>query len=215
MDIGLAKLLRTPLARLLSLLLLLTVDVWVRDEFATSPSVSVYVCGTNINRPSSSISSSFLSLQCWLPVATHGYLWLVLHNPHIDWFLCAVIGWGVVMSPASSLDSLLSSSCLQTLPSCPYFLLNTLVFTRILIRLPHHRPFDCSIDLLPGSCPPPRGTILFVSAPEMADKEEYICDTLATVSFVHPPLRLVLASSLWRRRMEIAARASTIQQGDC
>ena len=44
--------------------------------------------------------------------------------------------------------------------------------------LPPHRPYDCAIDLLPGTSPP-RGRIFSLSAPETKAMEKYINDSLA------------------------------------
>lgn len=45
--------------------------------------------------------------------------------------------------------------------------------------LPLHRPYECSIDLLPGTAPP-RGRQYSLSAPEMKAMDTYIGDALAT-----------------------------------
>ncbi len=41
------------------------------------------------------------------------------------------------------------------------------------MSLPPHRPSDCAIDLLSGTCPP-RGCILSLSSSERAAKDNYI-----------------------------------------
>ena len=50
--------------------------------------------------------------------------------------------------------------------------------------LPLHRPYDCVIDLLPGTSPP-KGKLYSLSAPEREAMEKYISDSLATW-FIHP-----------------------------
>lgn len=61
-----------------------------------------------------------------------GYLWLPLHNPHIDWFSGKVLSWG--------------SNC----KNC-----NCKVFNKVKVTsLPPHHPNDCSIDWLLGNSPP-------------------------------------------------------------
>ena len=47
--------------------------------------------------------------------------------------------------------------------------------------LPPHRPYDCAIDLLPGTTPP-RGQLYSLSDPETKAMEEYIEDSLAAGS---------------------------------
>ncbi len=44
--------------------------------------------------------------------------------------------------------------------------------------LPPHRPYDCSIDLLPGTMPP-RGRLYSLSAPEREALEKYLTESLA------------------------------------
>ncbi len=44
--------------------------------------------------------------------------------------------------------------------------------------LPPHRPYDCSIELLPGTMPP-RGRLYSLSAPERGALENYLTESLA------------------------------------
>ncbi len=44
--------------------------------------------------------------------------------------------------------------------------------------LPPHRPYDCSIELLPGTMPP-RGRLYSLSAPEREALEKYLTESLA------------------------------------
>ena len=44
--------------------------------------------------------------------------------------------------------------------------------------LPPHRPYDCAIDILPGTSPP-RGRLFSLSGPEIKTMERYINDSLA------------------------------------
>ena len=46
---------------------------------------------------------------------------------------------------------------------------------------PPHRPYDCAIDLLPGTTPP-RGRLYSLSVPETKAMEEHIEESLATGS---------------------------------
>ncbi len=54
--------------------------------------------------------------------------------------------------------------------------------------LPPHRPYDCSIDLLPGTMPP-RGRLYSLSAPEREALEKYLTESLA--------LNIVFYRSVW------------------
>ncbi|KAI3352443.1 hypothetical protein L3Q82_005396 [Scortum barcoo] len=75
-----------------------------------------------------------------------GYPWLQRHNPHVDWLMGAILGWG--------------SSCHQ-------------VCLRQATSLPPHRPYDCALDLQPGTTPP-RGRLYSLSAPERKAMEVYM-----------------------------------------
>ena len=50
--------------------------------------------------------------------------------------------------------------------------------------LPPHRPYNCSIDLYPGTIPP-RGSLYSLSAPESKAMREYIREALAS-GFIRP-----------------------------
>ncbi len=50
--------------------------------------------------------------------------------------------------------------------------------------LPPHRPYDCAIELLPGTCPP-RGRLFSLSAPERSAMDDYICKALEN-GFIRP-----------------------------
>ncbi|KAL0187931.1 hypothetical protein M9458_015030 [Cirrhinus mrigala] len=50
--------------------------------------------------------------------------------------------------------------------------------------LPPHRPYDCAIDLMPGTSPP-KGKLYSLSAPEREAMEKYISDSLAA-GFIRP-----------------------------
>lgn len=50
--------------------------------------------------------------------------------------------------------------------------------------LPPHRPYDCAIDLLPGTTPP-RGRLYSLSGPEREAMEKYIGDALKG-GFIRP-----------------------------
>ncbi len=50
--------------------------------------------------------------------------------------------------------------------------------------LPPHRPYDCAIELLPGTSPP-KGKLYSLSAPEREAMKKYISDSLAS-GFIRP-----------------------------
>ncbi len=62
--------------------------------------------------------------------------------------------------------------------------------------LPPHRPYDCAIELHPGTCPP-RGRLFSLSAPERAS------------SSTLQPHRQEPGSSLWGRRMAVSGHVLT------
>ena len=127
-----------------------------------------------------------------------GHPWLVQHNPHIDWPSGTILEWGRSCH----------SQCLHSAPSASrspgprsssgdpgppewskvpseYSDLS-LVFSkqRVASTLPPHRPYDCGIDLLPGTSPP-RGRLYSLSGPEVAAMESYIDEAL-TAGFIRP-----------------------------
>ncbi len=63
--------------------------------------------------------------------------------------------------------------------------------------LPPHRPYDCAIELLPGTSPP-KGKLYSLSAPEREAMKKYISDSLAS-GFL-PLLQRGRGSFLWGRR---------------
>ena len=114
-----------------------------------------------------------------------GYPWLRLHNPHIDWVTGAIQGW----SPSCHLRCLQQASLPLHSPSPssspdlsrvpPEYHDFCLVFSKAkATSLPPHRPYDCAIDLLPGTSPP-KGRLYSLSEPERKAMETYINDSLA------------------------------------
>uniref|UniRef100_A0AAQ4PPB8 ribonuclease H n=1 Tax=Gasterosteus aculeatus aculeatus TaxID=481459 RepID=A0AAQ4PPB8_GASAC len=66
---------------------------------------------------------------------------------------------------------------LSRVPPCYLDLKEVFNKTRA-ISLPPHRPYDCAIDLLPGTSPP-RGRLYSLSSPEVKTMTEYIDSSLA------------------------------------
>lgn len=115
-----------------------------------------------------------------------GFPWLKIHNPLIDW-TGGKISW----------SSFCHSTCLQsaipptegsvrTRPMPPdlttvpedYHDLGEVFNKEKALSLPPHRPYDCAIDLLPGS-PLPSGRLYNLTRPEREAMEVYIKESLA------------------------------------
>ena len=109
-----------------------------------------------------------------------GFPWLVKHNPHIDWRTGSILQWSEhchavclksALLPAFNTSSSNELSDLSGVPS-EYLDLKE-VFNKVrATSLPPHRPYDCAIDLLPGSSPP-RGRLFSMSAPETKAMGKY------------------------------------------
>ncbi|KAL0147091.1 hypothetical protein M9458_057615 [Cirrhinus mrigala] len=116
-----------------------------------------------------------------------GHTWLVKHNPHIDWAHSSVLAWslfclaqclGAAFSPVMSCSVLQEEPVsLADVPEVYHDLRAVFSKTRA-SSLPPHRPYDCAIDLLPGTSPP-RGRLYSLSGPEREAMERYIHDSLA------------------------------------
>ena len=126
------------------------------------------------------MDNSHVSLVLGLP-------WLQLHNPHINWRDGSILSW----------SSHCMATCLSSahLPVCakisdpdedidvsnvpPEYLDLRCVFSKSkATSLPPHRPYDCSINLLPGSTPP-KGRIYSLAPPEREAMDKYISESLA------------------------------------
>ena len=120
-----------------------------------------------------------------------GFPWLSHHSPHINWSLGTVVEWGpkcksscLLTRAAPSVPKPPSSLELSQVPSM-YHELSEVFSKRRATALPPHRPFDCAIDLLPGSFPP-RGRIFSLSSTETQAMEDYIKRLLESHLFVKP-----------------------------
>lgn len=112
-----------------------------------------------------------------------GFPWLQQHNPTLDWKTAKVSGWGegchmtclkAAISPISSSDpgSAPDSPDLSSIPPIYHDLLEVFSKDRASL-LPPHRPYDCGIDLLPGT-PLPTSRLYSISQPEREALERYI-----------------------------------------
>jgi len=100
-----------------------------------------------------------------------GYPWLLRHNPHIDWPIGAIREW----SPLCRLVCLKQAAAPTKSPSPsvfpdvvgvpPEYIDYREVFSKTrATSLPPHHPYDCAIDLQPGTSPP-SGCLFFLSVP--------------------------------------------------
>ncbi len=96
----------------------------------------------------------FMSNFTYVPVVL-GLPWLALHNPHIK-------------------DE---HGDLSNVPS-EYLDLKGVFSKSRAASLPPHRPYDCAMDLLPGTSPP-KGRLYSLSAPEREAMVKYISNSLA------------------------------------
>ncbi len=115
-----------------------------------------------------------------------GHPWLVLHNPHFNWSQSSILSWSEGCHATCLLSACPSVSCsvfqdehmdLSNVPS-EYRDLKGVFSKSRAASLPPHRPYDCAIDLLPGTSPP-KGKLYSLSAPEREAMEKYISDSLA------------------------------------
>ncbi|XP_050924947.1 uncharacterized protein LOC108874699 [Lates calcarifer] len=115
-----------------------------------------------------------------------GLPWLKLHNPHIDWSTLSITNWSLFCHSHclhSAIPTTISAPGtpkpidLSSVPQQYHDLQE--VFSRDRAQsLPPHRPYDCSIDLLPGA-PYPSSKLYNLSKPEREAMETYISDSLA------------------------------------
>ena len=113
-----------------------------------------------------------------------GHPWLKKHNPNFDWASGKITSWGtdcanscLPRTDCLPSNQVPSSPDLNSVPTCYHDLAEVFSKTKA-TSLPPHRPYDCAIDLLPGSTPP-RGRLFSLSAPERQSMEDYIRDSLA------------------------------------
>uniref|UniRef100_A0A8C7Y9I5 Gypsy retrotransposon integrase-like protein 1 n=1 Tax=Oryzias sinensis TaxID=183150 RepID=A0A8C7Y9I5_9TELE len=118
-----------------------------------------------------------------------GLSWLQQHNPQLNWRSGRILAWDVNCHSncLGAMKTPLSSDKVKTIvdkypdltkvPTVYHDLKE--VFNKLKASaLPPHRPYDCSIELLPGTSPP-RGHLYSLSAPEREAMETYIKESLA------------------------------------
>ena len=116
-----------------------------------------------------------------------GLSWLSIHNPHIDWTAGKIKNWSPTCLARCLRSALPPSVTLQKPKPVPpdlslipaeYHGISEVFCKQQALSLPPHRPYDCAINLLPGSTYP-RGRLYSISRPEWAAMEEYIHKSLA------------------------------------
>lgn len=141
-----------------------------------TPSVSLVISGNQCE-----VTTLYLLDSPSAPIIL-GHPWLVQHGPHVDWSGNSVLSW--------------SQSCLGPAPFpvsvCPVLQMNaadltgvpaeyldlSLVFSKSrATSLPPHRPYDCAIELLPGTSPP-KGHLYSLSSSEREAMDQYIDESL-------------------------------------
>ena len=118
-----------------------------------------------------------------------GQPWLFLHNPYIDWKSGQIRKWGeectkrCLIEPVTEINLFSTDPVtdpeypdLTSVPSCYHRLKE--VFNKVkALSLPPHRPYDCAIDLIPGSTIP-KGRLYSISGPEKKAMNNYISASL-------------------------------------
>lgn len=129
---------------------------------------------------------SFYVFQSPFTPIVLGHPWLIQHNPHIDWVKGSIHSWSLAchvnclvsaVSPVSSVPLFQEEP--DDLSGVPeeYHDLRAVFSRSRAVSLPPHRPYDCSIELLPGTTPP-RGRLYSLSAPEREALERYLTESL-------------------------------------
>ncbi|KAI2659925.1 Transposon Tf2-9 polyprotein [Labeo rohita] len=121
-----------------------------------------------------------------------GHPWLIKHNPRIDWQLRSVSEWSIkchescLVSACPSVSESVLQEKAADLCNVPaeYLDLKEVFSKSRAASLPPHRPYDCAIELLPGTSPP-KGKLYSLSIPEREAMEKYISDSLAA-RFIRP-----------------------------
>ncbi len=117
-----------------------------------------------------------------------GLPWLLKHNPHIDWVNKSILAWSQSchVSCLGAAFPAVSVSCVSQadppeLTGVPaeYYDLRAVFSKSRATSLPPHRPYDCAIDLLPGTSPP-KGRLYSLSGPEREAMDRYIRESLQT-----------------------------------
>ena len=114
-----------------------------------------------------------------------GHPWMVKHNPEIDWGKHKILGWGTSCSTrclhkAHSPAAVPQQGVVLNLEKVlvEYHDLKEVFCKSRVTCLSPHRPYDCTIDLKPGTLPP-KGRLFSLSRPEIEAMEKYLGESLA------------------------------------
>ncbi|XP_038594284.1 uncharacterized protein LOC119917924 [Micropterus salmoides] len=117
-----------------------------------------------------------------------GLPWLSSHNPYIDWSRGKIRNWSTSCHSSCLLSARAPGDPVPPVsPPLPpdlsgvpdvYHDLAPVFSKNLALSLPPHRPYDCSIDLLPDA-PLPSSHLYNLSRPERESMEQYIKDSLA------------------------------------
>ncbi|KAK3563873.1 hypothetical protein QTP86_004817 [Hemibagrus guttatus] len=122
-----------------------------------------------------------------------GCPWLSVHDPVISWHHGEITHWSqfcfshclnnTIIKPCLT-TSVESPKCKPvTIPSCYHDLQEVFSKTKA-TQLPPHRPWDCTINLLPNAMPP-KSKVYPLSCPETQAMEDYIEEALSS-GFIRP-----------------------------
>ncbi len=135
---------------------------------------------------------SFYILDTPLAPIVLGHPWLTRHNPKVDWQRKSVLAWSshchksCLVSACPSVSVPVFQEEAGDLSNVPteYLDLKEVFSKSRAASLPPHRPYDCAIELLPGTSPS-KGKLYSLSAPEREAMKKYISDSLAS-GFIRP-----------------------------
>lgn len=106
-----------------------------------------------------------------------GHPWLQKHNPSFDWRSREITQWDTAyMDRCYSLPLCVCSAIPEALLS-PYYEFADVFYKGKAEIFPPHRPYDCTIDLIP-SARLPKGRLYALSGPETRSMEEYVQESL-------------------------------------
>ncbi|CAM4619083.1 unnamed protein product [Leuciscus chuanchicus] len=154
-------------------------------SFTTGP-ITLIVSGNHTE------TTSFYILDSPLAPIVLGHPWLIEHNPKIDWQQQSVLEWSskchesclVSACPSVSVSMFQEEAVDLCNVPAEYQDLKEVFSKSRAASLPPHRPYDCAIELLPGTSPP-KGKLYSLSVPEREAMEKYISDSLAA-GFIRP-----------------------------
>ena len=145
-----------------------------------------------------------------------GISWLQKHNPLIDWATGSIVDWSPFCHAHCFRSALPAPG---RLPAClrkatdlsaihaEYLDLREVFNKARATSPPPHRPYDCAIDLLPGTTQP-RGRLYSLSGPETKTMDGYIENSMAA-GFI-PPSCCLAAILVWS--IEILVRKAQCSQ---